>query len=290
MSSLASPLMVLLLAVFGFLFRKTILRRYLDVLGKINIYFFLTVILTNSFYRKGIEISDAQVSLSYLFFASISLFVLLNMLKKLDVETRASVISSSLFPNAVNLAFPVLQATRGDYSYASVYAVTVIIFQSIIIPFLGSTKKSLSYSIKGLLPVVGIPLGLLLRSLAINDFSLILGFISDIGILMFSLVAGLSIPQSNKWIFDRKITLIGIWRTLISPAIHVAFFLILFLLGYSLNHEAMAQTLVEAVMPPALVNISYAITLRFNVELSISSVVILTPIGAIVGALLGLLL
>jgi hypothetical protein len=62
----------------------------------------------------------------------------------------------------------------------------------------------------------------------------------------------------------------------------------LLMLGYSLNHEALAQTLVEAVMPPALVNISYAIALKFNVELSISSVVVLTPLGAVAGAILGL--
>lgn len=60
------------------------------------------------------------------------------------------------------------------------------------------------------------------------------------------------------------------------------------MLGYSLNYEALAQTLVEAVMPPALVNISYAIALKFNVELSISSVVVLTPLGAVAGAILGL--
>jgi len=289
LSSLASPLMVLLLAVVGFLLRKTRLRTHLDTLGKINIYFFLTVVLSNSFYRKGIEISDAQISVSYIFFATVSLAILIPLLRELDPPTRASIISSSLFPNAVNLAFPVLQATRGNYSYASVYAVTAIVFQSIVVPFLGGTGNALSYSLRGLTPVLGIPLGLLLRELGINGhLSFTFGLLSDIGILMFSFVAGLSIPVGNKWVIDKRIALIGTWRILVSPAMHLAPFLLLLMLGYPLNHEALVQTLVEAVMPPALVNISYAIALRFNVELSISSVVVLTPLGAVAGAILGL--
>lgn len=292
MSALASPLMVLISAALGFLLRRTPLGRYADPLGKLNIYAFLTVILTNSFYRKGLGISDAQVLASYLFFLSISSLILPRALRGVEPAARASIMSTSLFPNAVNLAFPLLQATRQNYHYASVYAVAVILTQAVVMPLLlVGEKRRILNNLRGFAPLAGVLLGLSMRSLPqLSLAAPALEVLSDVGILMFGLVAGLSIPLGCRLTWSRHLALVGAWRTVASPFLHSAPFLLMMALGFDVNREALAQTLVESVMPPALVNISYAIALGFDVKLSVSSVLLLTPIGALAGVVFSVLL
>lgn len=180
-------------------------------------------------------------------------------------------------------------ATRQNYTYASIYAVTVIIIQSFTMPFLVNNKGKISSSIIGLIPVSGIIFGLALKNLVLDPkLSLVLKIMSEIGISMFSFVAGLSIPLGNNWIINNHLKFIAFWRLVVSPLLHLVPFVFSITLGLSINKEALAQTLVESVMPPALVNISYAIALGFRVDISSSAVVFLTPAGTILGILFGL--
>jgi len=288
---LSSPYAVLAAAVVGFLARSTRLGRMAGPLGKANIYFFLTAVLANSFYRKGIGASDAQIALSFIFFFAVSYAVLSRALRGLEAPERLSAMTTSIFPNAVNLAFPLLSATRGDYSYASSYALTVILVQSLSVPALGRELRGAKSSIGTLAPVSGIALGLALRRLSQSGpLPLALSLLSDVGILMFSFVAGLSIPRVSELSATSRVLMIGAWRFLASPALHAAPFAALSAIGFSVPREALAQAMVESVMPPALVNISYAIALGFDVRLASSAVVLLTPLGALAGTLLALCL
>ncbi len=302
MTILQSPTIILLIAVAGYLLKNTQVARTQGSLAKINVYILLPILLFNTFAKRGFLPEDAWIGLSTVVFTATSLPLLIYLTRGYNRKRRASILIASMLPNAVNLPFPLLLAIRGDYSYAAVYAVTINLIQIIIVVILaGYVNKNTSHKrtqilslLKLLTPIYGAVIG---AAFYYSGFILsdqvwkTLEIIGDLAIDSIVFVAGMSMPNPRRGLGEiRGLGTVLFWRHVYSPLITVIYLLIVHKYMFTINMEAIVQVLTESVMPPAVINVSFAITYGFDHDFTAKTLLVSTPIGVFMGVLISLLL
>ncbi len=300
LSILQSPIVLLLIGLTGYALKNTRFSHKRDLVGKVNVYILLPLLLYNSFVKRGMRFSDIWIASAALVFTIISLPVLLLITRGIAWRTRASILITSMMPNAINIPFPLLQATLGDYSYAAIYAVAINLIQIIIVVALAgyvttvSRKKELVNMLKLMAPIYGAAVGAIAHNLGYiptGSQAKALNIIGDIAIDSIVLVAGLSLPDINDVRKGdlRELRKVILWRHVVSPIITLLYLLLVISRGVIFPEHALKEVMVEAVMPPALINASFSLTYGFDEKLTGKAIMFSTPIGIIMGLLLALL-
>jgi predicted permease len=291
---LQSPIVLLAIGIVGYLIKYTRGVCLRDILAKINVYVLLPILLFNSFARRGFLKIDAWISFSALLFTLVSLPLLLFLTRRFEWKRRASILITSMFPNAINIPFPLLAAVRGDYSYAAVYALAINLIQIILVIILAgyvsrktSVRSQVTALLKLLMPVYGALAGasfyytgIILPSMTWSVLSLI----GDIAIDSIVFVAGLSLPSIKGIKIDTDgLGTVLFWRHVFSPLLTYLYLLIVSMYFSSVSNNVFAEVVTEAIMPPALINASFSITYGFDKDFTGKAILVSTPIGIILG-------
>ena len=298
---LDSPPILLLAGLIGYLVRERVSTQSKQALGTFNILFFMPLVMGVTFAKRGFHIQDIWVTGSVLTYVLIITPLILRLTRGLGAKRRAGIIIASIFPNSVNLPLPILLALRGDYSYAAVYAILINLIQVAYIAALATmlnpgkrgTRATIGFFIKGMTPLYGAALGyyVFLNGGIPPALQGLLDFMRSLGIFMFVLAAGLSMPSLGlSTSVLRELKPVIYTRFLISPLLVLFYFSVTSAQGYGVDWEPFVQVLVESVMPPAVINVSYSAAFGFDTNYVAVSVVVLTLPGAVLGALLAYLL
>lgn len=294
---LDSPPVLLVAGLLGYLLRNSFSNSIKKLLGNVNIVFFMPIVMGVTFAKRGFMIEDLWVAGAVVFYTITITTPLALITRNREPRRRASIIVSSIFPNSVNLPLPILLAIRGDYSYAAVFAIVINLIHIIYVSTLASLllartrgrKNTITFFIKGMTPLYGAVAGYYMGQYSLVPTAL-WGFLEQVrslGIFMFVLVAGLSMPTLNvsriPW---DDIKTIAATRFVASPLLVIFYAWTSGLLGISYSHEALVQVLVESVMPPAVINVSYSAAFGFDTEVTALGVVVTTLPGAFLGSLI----
>ncbi len=298
---LDSPLFLLIAGVLGYTLRGRVSPFMRNLFGNVNILFFMPLVMGVTFAKRGFQVSDAWIVIGVMFYVTVMLVITLWLTRGYSPVKRVSLVMVSIFPNSVNLPFPLLLSLRGDYSYAAMFAVVINLVQVVFVAVsayivLGRKEggfKALGFLLKGLTPFLGAAVGLIIHKCCYQPNSLwvFLDFLKSLGIFMFVFVAGLSMPSLSTGIFkEHGIKLVTINRFVISPMVVLIYSFLSIYLGLYYDYEALVQLIIESMMPPAVINVSYSAAFGFDTEVVAVSVVLLTLPGALMGVLLSLAL
>ncbi len=298
---LYSPKALILAALLGYLMNMAGLEKQRKLIANANVYLLLPLLMFSTFVKRGLLACDITVFAVTVTSILISTPILLYAYRRKNYRSKASLLITSLFVNAVNIPFPLLLALRGEYSYAAVYAVASTLLLSIYAPTLalplrvgGSRKRLVRETLKLLTPVYGAIAGCIVHGSGVTLPASVmhaLDFSGGIAVLSITLVAGMSMPRSLKGIKRiREVTPVLVWRHLVSPLLTLLLIITYEELGFSLTHEAFAQLIVESIMPPALITASFSLSYGFDEDLTAKAILVSTPVGTLLGAVLAALL
>jgi predicted permease len=291
---LQSPLVLLSIGIAGYALKYTKGVLIRDILAKLNVYVLLPILLFNSFAKRGFLKIDAWISFSALLFTIVSLPLLLFLTKRYEWKRRASILITSMFPNAINIPFPLLAAVRGDYSYAAVYALAINLIQIILVIILAgyvsrkmSVRSQATALLKLLMPIYGALAGAIFYYTGITlspSAWNTLNIIGDIAIDSIVFVAGLSLPSiGGIRVGTGGLGTVLFWRHVFSPLLTYLYLVVVSLYFTSVSSNVFAEVLTEAIMPPALINASFSITYGFDRDFTGKAILVSTPIGILLG-------
>ena len=296
---LDSPLVLLIAGILGYTLRGRAGPVMRNLLGNMNILLFMPLVMGVTFAKRGFQVSDAWIIIGVIFYVTVMLFITLWITRGYPPVKRVSLLMVSIFPNSVNLPFPLLLSLRGDYYYAAMFAVVINLVQVVFVAVsayivLGRREggfRALGFLLKGLTPFLGAAVGLIIHECCYHPNTLwaFLDFLKSLGIFMFVFVAGLSMPSLSTGILKEPgIRLVTINRFLIAPIVVLIYSFLSIHVGLYYEYEALVQLIIESIMPPAVINVSYSAAFGFDTEVAAVSVVILTLPGALLGVILSL--
>ncbi len=293
------PLIFLISGIIGFLVRRYLKEEVKKKISYANVYFFLPIIMFNAFFKRGIEFIDSWISFSFILFYIVWFPIVFFLTRRFPPQKRGAMIITSLFPNAVNLPFPILLYFIGEYSFAAVYAITMTFFHVVTViglsQYFFGKKANITVLLRNLSPLYGAFVGIFFFEYHITLSSSMISIVeklSDLGIILIVFAAGLGIPSLLNRLPDYKkdVFFIGFIRHAVSP---LMMYLYLFTLSYNgvfLPEKAIVQLMIESVMPPALLNVSFSLSYGFDYRLTAISIIYLTPLGIILALFFGFIL
>ncbi|RLG84348.1 MAG: transporter [Thermoprotei archaeon] len=232
-----------------------IFSRSIDLFSKTLYYVFFPVIFYNTFAARGVSIADLSITciaLSYVVFSVILLK--LSFSRTNNVRLANAFIITAVFQNNVFLGFPILLTLYGSVEYASMYSLVMLILHILTANLLAAKREQLLKSIISIPVLYGFILGNITHYLFIEiyDFtSVINNYVSIILTYGAAFVLGYSLPlqirELNKWL--KPLFFLGLYRFVISPLLHMVLLNV-----FVIPVNGFYQLIVEALMPPALMN------------------------------------
>ncbi len=254
----------------------SILNYFIEFFTKILYYGLLPLLFFNIFYRRGLDIADANIFIIVSAYVLSSLGILWYMFRNLEEGVRKSLVTSSIFSNAIFLGFPILYFLYNDVTYASLYSLVLLSYNIAVGGLLGAEKSIWKNIIK--IPLIyGFLAGMLahyyypsIGEILVTNTSSIVSSLTTYGSII---IVGFSMPLTTHVIrrYWKLIFFQAIYRYTISPLIHY-----ILLLVFPIPVQGFYQLLVEAIMPPGLINTVLARIHRWDYEYAASATLVLT--------------
>ena len=247
-----------------------------DGFTKILYYGLLPLLFFNIFYSRGLDIADLKISIIVSLYVFLSIGLLWSTSRKLDPGLRKSLVTSSIFSNAIFLGFPILYFLYNDITYASLYSLVLLSYNIAIGGLLGA-EKNIVKSIAKIPLIYGFTAGVLAHYYVpwIGDplVAHIAEPVSKLTTYGSIIIVGFSIPLTTHVIrkYWKLILLQGFFRYTISPLIHYVL-----LLAFPIPVQGYYQLMVESMMPPGLINTVLARIHGWDHEYAASVTLVLT--------------
>ena len=271
--------------------------RFASVVSFVNIWIALPGLFFIIYLTRGILSEDAGIAAFSVVFTLAILGFLITSSRGMAGEVRGAVVLNGAFVNAVNLPFPILQATMGTYSYAATFAAMLSAMQIIAARVLqqrlrtGSSKGALD-SLARSAPLIALAAGILLHyvawpaspSLGVADVSdlaenlLIAAIFVSFGV---SLSGSISRPGRALGLSSRAFKVTALARAVVGPVLAL-----LFAASLGFGSAVYLQMVFVAAMPPAVVNTLLARVYGFDADSTARWTAILTPLNTAEGIIL----
>lgn len=250
-----------------------------------------------------IELQIKKLSEMYLmvFFSiiifTVSIFISLIFVKALRLKNKdkGAIILLSSFHNAIFLPFPIILSIFDNIAYAIFYACTSNIaclsIGTILAAYYGFNSMNNLRIVSSIIkfpPFLALFVALLMISLGIKHegLAIMLKFIGKPTSYLMLLFLGMKLP--TKASFSKlfiPLTIVAFIRFFVSP-----FLGFLLSSAFYLNEVAKGSLIIEASMPPALMNLMIISKYRLNMEMSLTIILLTTIISLIIIYLLMLII
>ncbi len=247
-----------------------------DCFTKILYYGLLPLLFFNIFYSRGLDIADLNISIIVSLYVFLSIGLLWSTSRKLDPGLRKSLITSSIFSNAIFLGFPILYFLYNDITYASLYSLVLLSYNIAIGGLLGA-EKNIAKNIAKIPLIYGFVAGVLVHYyapwLGESIVTYIAEPVSKLTTYGSIIIVGFSIPLTTHVLrrYWRLILLQGLFRYTMSPLIHYVLLLV-----FPIPIQGCYQLMVESMMPPGLINTVLARIHGWDHEYAASATLVLT--------------
>lgn len=248
----------------------------IDWFTKILYYGLLPLLFFNIFYTRGLNIADINISVIVSLYVIISISLLWPASHKLALGLRRSLVTSSIFSNAIFLGFPILYFLYNDITYASLYSLVLLSYNIAIGGLLGA-ERNIAKNIAKIPLIYGFTAGVLAHYYASWMGEFIVAYIdepvSKLTTYGSIIIVGFSIPLTMHFIrkYWKLILLQGLFRYTVSPLIHH-----ILLLALPIPVKGYYQLMVESIMPPGLINTVLARIHGWDHEYAASATLVLT--------------
>ncbi|QGA69093.1 hypothetical protein [Sulfolobus sp. E11-6] len=282
-------LFLLLSAILGYFLHN---KLSVKIVSFVNNYINLPTIFFITYLQRGFEVSDAKIFLASVLYNFLMLAIVLYLTRDISPFVRGAVLINSIFMNTINLPFSILLVFRGNYEISATVAVAMATLRlpiaMIVFTYLNKGKSlvpnGLMTNLSRYLPVIAFlvgsglhyVIGSILSENDVNTINLILILIVlyEFGYQIKRVIGEMKIEN----VISKPYIIIYISRLAISP---ILIFFILLVLGLT-SKAIIEQVMVTGMMAPAITNVIWARIYGFDVETTVRSTLILTPIAVIV--------
>ncbi len=259
---------------------RDIYNRFVKYLSSFLYYVLIPVVFFNVFMKRGLEVADTGIFIIATIYVVVSVSSLLIFTRRMKRETRNALVITSTFQNAIFLGFPVILILYGNLQVAAMYSLVLFIYHIVVAGLLATGSSKIAKQVLRIPLLYGFTAGIIAHIVMDEELITSLSRILDPAgpLLSYSatFVLGATIPLKLNPVLQRRfeVVLIGIWRFLVSPAIHYAV-LIITGLSWSIGE----QILILSVMPPAVMNTVLARIYDWDPELVAGATMIHTFIS-----------